>query len=53
MLKTGPILLRNILGPVFNLDLDQFLIWEFVICCVFVLAEITILECFQPNMQKF
>ena len=41
MLKIGPILLRNILGPIFNLDLDQFLIWKFVIC--FVLAEITIL----------
>ena len=25
VLKTGPILLRNILGPVFNASLDQFL----------------------------
>ena len=23
-LKTGPMMLRNILGPMFNLDLDQF-----------------------------
>ena len=27
-LKTGPILLRNILGPVFNLYLDQFLTYK-------------------------
>ena len=30
-LKTGPIMLRNILGPVFNLYLDQFLTYK--ICC--------------------
>ena len=29
-LKTGPIMLRNILGPVFNFNLDQFLTLE---CC--------------------
>ena len=28
-LKTGPIMLRNILGPVFNFNLDQFLTLEF------------------------
>ena len=27
-LKTGPIMLRNILGPVFNLYLDQFLTYK-------------------------
>ena len=42
-LKIGPTLLRNILGLIFNLDLDQFLIWKCVICCGFVLAEIIIL----------
>ena len=34
-LKTGPIMLRNILGPVFNLYLDQFLTYKFVIFCFF------------------
>ena len=28
-LKTGPIMLRNILGPIFNFNLDQFLTLEF------------------------
>ena len=28
-LKTGPIMLRNILGPVLNFNLDQFLTLEF------------------------
>ena len=31
-LKIGPIMLRNILGPVFNFNLDQFLTLEF--CCL-------------------
>ena len=36
-LKIGPILLRSMLGPVFNFNLDQFLTLEFVIvCCVCV-----------------
>ena len=36
-LKTGPIMLRNILGPIFNFNLDQFLTLEFVIFfCFFV-----------------
>ena len=34
-LKTGPILLRNILGPVFNASLDQFLTLGFLFFCVF------------------
>ena len=33
-LKTGPIMLRNILGPVFNLYLDHFLTYKI---CYFVL----------------
>ena len=28
-LKTGPFMLRNILGPIFNFNLDQFLTLEF------------------------
>ena len=36
-LKTGPILLRNILGPVFNASLDQFLTLGFCFCCVLFL----------------
>ena len=47
-LKIGPIMLRNILGPVFNFKLDQFLTLEFsfffvffsVFLC-FLLAEIS------------
>ena len=34
-LKTGPIMLRNILGPVFNFNLDQFLTLEFCYFLVF------------------
>ena len=34
-LKTGPILLRNILGPVFNASLDQFLTLGFLFFFVF------------------
>ena len=30
-LKTGPIMLRNILGPVFNFNLDQFLTLDFFV----------------------
>ena len=28
-LKTGPLMLRNMLGPIFNFNLDQFLTLEF------------------------
>ena len=34
-LKTGPILLRNIIGPVFNASLDQFLTLGFLFFFVF------------------
>ena len=34
-LKAGPIMLRNILGPVFNFHLDQFLTLEFFYFLVF------------------
>ena len=30
MLKAGPTLLRNILGPIFNLYLNQFLTHDFL-----------------------
>ena len=40
-LKTGPIMLRNILGPIFNLYLDQFLTYK--ICFFVFLAETPIL----------
>ena len=33
--KIGPIMLRNILGPVFNFNLDQFLTLEFCYFCYF------------------
>ena len=36
-LKTGPIMLRNILGPVFNLYLDQFLTFKICIILFFFL----------------
>ena len=36
-LKIGPSMLRNILGPVFNFSLDQFLTLEFVICLFFLI----------------
>ena len=31
-LKIGPIMLRNMLGPVFNLYLDQFLTYKICVC---------------------
>ena len=34
-LKIGPIMLRNILGPVFNFNLDQILTLKFCICFFF------------------
>ena len=39
-LKTGPILLRNILGPVFNASLDQFLTLGFFSCFLFLLKPL-------------
>ena len=62
MLKTGPVLLRNMLGPafnagpVFNASLDQFLkLGFFVFFCVFFLfflAEIPIFIVFSAKMQN-
>ena len=37
-----PTMLRNILGPIFNLYLDQFLTFKIVFLGVFVLAETAI-----------
>ena len=54
-LKTGPIVLRNILGPVFNLYLDQFLTYKicyFFVFFVFFLAETPIFIVFSAKMQK-
>ena len=57
--KTGPILLRNILGPVFNASLDQFLtlgfLFFFVFFCVFFffLAETPIFIVFSAKHAKF
>ena len=44
-LKTGPIMLRNMLGPVFNLYLDQFLTYKicYFFCFFFFFAETPIL----------
>ena len=54
-LKTGPILLRNILGPVFNASLDQFLTLAFLFCFVFFFsfggAETPIFIVFQQKCK--
>ena len=55
-LKTGPILLRNILGPVFNASLDQFLTLGFVFfvsCFLFFLAETPMFIVFSAKNAKF
>ena len=53
-LKTGPIMVRNILGPVFNLHLDQFLTLIYIyIYFFFVFAEIPIFIAFSAKMQNF
>ena len=49
--KIGPFLLRNILGPVFNLDLDHFLTLKICQFYVFWLKPL-FLSCFQQNMQN-
>ena len=52
-LKTGPVLLRNILGPVFfHASLDQFLTLGFLCFSFLFLAETPILYCFQQTMQN-
>ena len=55
-LKTGPILLRNILGPVFNASLDQFLtlgFFFFFVFFFFFLAETPIFIVFSAKHAKF
>ena len=57
-LKTGPILLRNILGPVFNASLDQFLTLGFLFFFVFFFflgggAETPIFIVFSAKNAKF
>ena len=58
-LKTGPILLRNILGPAFNASLDQFLtlgffvVFVFFCFCCFFLAETPIFIVFSAKNAKF
>ena len=55
-LKTGPILLRNILGPVFNASLDQFLTLGFLFfLCFFSFfwAETPIFIVFSAKNAKF
>ena len=54
-LKTGPILLRNMLGPVFNASLDQFLtlgFFLFFLCYFLFFAETPIFIVFQQEMQN-
>ena len=51
-LKTGPILLRNILGPVFNASLDQFLtLGFFVFCLCFLLLKPLFYSVFSKKNQ--
>ena len=55
VLKTGPVLLRNIIGPVFNTTSDQLLTQHFLFCLFFLacfLAETPTLMVFQQNMQS-
>ena len=53
-LKTGPIMLRNILGPVFNLYLDQFITYKMCyFCFLFFGAETPIFIVFSANNAKF
>ena len=55
-LKTGPIMLRNILGPIFNFYLDQFLTYKFVDFLFFFFfggAETPILIVFSAKNAKF
>ena len=54
-LTTGPILLRNILGPVFNASLDQFLTLGFLVFYVFFWGgpETPIFIVFSAKHAKF
>ena len=51
-LKIGPIMLRNILGPVFNLYLDQFLTYTFFLFVFVLLAETSIFIVFSAKHAK-
>ena len=54
-LKTGPIMLRNMLGPVLNLYLDQFLTYKICYFFLFVfvfLAETPIFIVFSARIQN-
>ena len=57
-LKIGPIMLRNMLGPVFNLYLDQFLTYKICYFCLFFFwggggAETPIFIVFSAKNAKF
>ena len=45
-------MLRNILGPIFNLYLDQFLTYKICYFFVFCLAETPIFIVFSAKMQN-
>ena len=55
-LKAGPIMLRNILGRIFNFNLDQFLTLEccyvFLFFCFFLWAETPIFIVFSAKLAK-
>ena len=53
-LKTGPIMLRNIVGLIFNFNLDQFLTLEtclFISFVSFFWRKPLFLECLQKNAK--
>ena len=45
-------MLRNILGPIFNFNLDQFLTLDYFLFFVFGLSETPILKSFSANNAK-
>ena len=51
-LKSGPIMLRNITGPLFNFNLDHFLTLEFCYFFVFLGAETPIFIVFSAKHAK-
>ena len=53
MLKIGPSLLRNILGPIFKFDLDQFLTLKMCHFCFCFRVETTIAIVFSANHANF
>ena len=54
-LKAGPIMLRNILGPVFNLYLDQLLTYKicYFLLFLFIWAETPFFIAFSAKNAKF